>query len=201
MTTTNRFLNRLLLLLVGLVLLAVGGAVAVGALLPDVQQTVSTAAEDASGPASDALSGSQPWILWVTAAVALVLILLLLRFIVRQGRGRTSTLLRVSAGSGGSTPTGGTLTLDAKVAEQVLEEALTRDPGIVSVDVSAFDIRHRRVLRITAHTRRGVSPMQTRRTVDTAVRRWDAVLGEETPVVVQIVSGLRSRMSSASRVE
>ena len=96
MTTTNRFLNRLLLLLVGLVLLVVGGAIAVGALLPDVQRTVSTAAEDASGPTSDALSGSQPWILWVTAAAALVQILLLLRFILRQGRGRTSTLLRVA---------------------------------------------------------------------------------------------------------
>ncbi|KQQ05999.1 MULTISPECIES: hypothetical protein [unclassified Rathayibacter] len=199
MTTTNRFLNRLLLFVVGLVLLVVGGAVAAGSLLPDVQQTVSTAADDATQPTTDALNG-QPWILWVSAVVALVLILLLVRFIVRQGRGRTSTLLRVGSGSGAGTPTGGSVTIDAKVAEQVLEEALSHDSAIVSVDVTAFEIRQQNVLRVTAHTRRGVSPVQVRRSIDTAVRRWDALLGEETPVVIQIVGGLRSRASSPARV-
>ncbi|QHC68234.1 hypothetical protein GSU68_17755 [Rathayibacter sp. VKM Ac-2759] len=199
MTTTNRFLNRLLLFVVGLVLLVVGGAVAAGSLLPDVQQTVSTAADDATQPTTDALNG-QPWILWVSAVVALVLILLLVRFIVRQGRGRTSTLLRVGSGSGAGTPTGGSVTIDAKVAEQVLEEALSHDSAIVSVDVTAFEIRRQNVLRVTAHTRRGVSPVQVRRSIDTAVRRWDVLLGEETPVVIQIVSGLRSRSSSPARV-
>lgn len=197
MTTTNRFLNRALLFVVGLILLLAGGVVVVGALLPDVQRSVSTAAQDATDPTTQALTG-QPWILWVSAVVALVLILLLVRFIVRQGRGRTSTLVRVSSrGVDGA----GSVVIDAKVAEQVLEEALTRDPSIVSVDVTAFEIRRQNVLRVTAHTRRGVSPVQTRRAVDTAVRRWDALLGEETPVVVQIVSGLRDRLSGAARVE
>lgn len=197
MTTTNRFLNRALLFVVGLILLLAGGVVVVGALLPDVQRSVSTAAQDATDPTAQALTG-QPWILWVSAVVALVLILLLVRFIVRQGRGRTSTLVRVSSrGADGA----GSVVIDAKVAEQVLEEALTRDPSIVSVDVTAFEIRRQNVLRVTAHTRRGVSPVQTRRAVDTAVRRWDALLGEETPVVVQIVSGLRDRLSGAARVE
>jgi len=201
MTTTNRFLNRLLLFVVGLVLLLAGGAVGAGALFPDIQETVSTGAEDATQPATDALSGGQPWILWVTAVVALVLILLLVRFIVRQGRGRTSTLLRVGSGSGSGTPTGGSVTIDAKVAEQVLEEALSHDPSIVALDVTAFEVKHRTVLRVTAHTRRGVSPMRTRRAIDDAVKGWDAVLGEETPVVIQIVSGLRTRMSGSARVQ
>ncbi|MWV48038.1 hypothetical protein GRS96_01960 [Rathayibacter sp. VKM Ac-2803] len=195
MTTTNRFLNRALLFVVGLVLFVAGGAVAAGSLLPDVQQTVSTAAEDATQPTADALS-AQPWILWVTAAVALVLILLLVRFIVRQGRGRTSTLLRVGSGAASA----GSVTIEAKVAEQVLEEALSHDSAIVSVDVTAFEIRRQNVLRVTAHTRRGVSPVQVRRSIDTAVRRWDALLGEETPVVIQIVGGLRTRVSGAARV-
>ncbi|MWV58738.1 hypothetical protein [Rathayibacter sp. VKM Ac-2754] len=195
MTTTNRFLNRALLFVVGLVLFVAGGAVAAGSLLPDVQQTVSTAAEDATQPTADALS-AQPWILWVTAAVALVLILLLVRFIVRQGRGRTSTLLRVRSDAASA----GSVTIEAKVAEQVLEEALSHDSAIVSVDVTAFEIRRQNVLRVTAHTRRGVSPVQVRRSIDTAVRRWDALLGEETPVVIQIVGGLRTRVSGAARV-
>ncbi|SMH48667.1 hypothetical protein SAMN06295885_3093 [Rathayibacter oskolensis] len=43
--------------------------------------------------------------------------------------------------------------------------------------------------------------MLTRRSVDAAVRRWDALLGEETPVVVQIVAGLRTRTTGAARVQ
>jgi len=201
MTSTNRALNRLLVIVVGLVLIAAGVALGAGSLLPDVQSTVSGAASDAKQPVGDALSGGQPWILWVTAVVALVLILLLVRFIVRQGRGRTSTLLRVGSGSGAGTPTGGSVTIDAKVAEHVLEEALSHDPSIVALDVTAFEVKHRTVLRVTAHTRRGVSPMRTRRAIDDAVKSWDAVLGEETPVVIQIVSGLRTKMSSSARVQ
>ncbi len=200
MNSTNRFLNRGLVFLVGLVLLVAGGAVAAGALIPSVQKSVSTGAKDASGPTGDALSGGQPWILWVTAAVALVLIVLLLWFVFRQGHGRTSTLLRVDQAAGAGSPTGGTLTVDAKVAQEVLEEALSRDPAIVSVDVVAFEIRKQNVLRVTAHTRRGVSPVAIRASVDRAVREWDELLGAETPVVVQIVGGLRANLSSTARV-
>ncbi|ROQ37124.1 hypothetical protein EDF46_2573 [Frondihabitans sp. PhB188] len=200
MTSTNRFLNRLLVFVVGLVLLLAGGAVAAGALLADVKKNVSQSAKDATQPTSDALSGGQPWILWVTAVAALVLILLLLWFIFRQGRGRTNTLLEVAGGEGKGSPTGGTLTIDAKVAEQVLEESLARDPSIVSVDVSAFEVKKENVLRITAQTRRGVSPIEVRRSIDRAVADWDALLGTATPVVIQITGGLRSQLTGTSRV-
>jgi hypothetical protein len=201
MTSTNRFLNRLLVFVIGLVLLLAGGAVAAGALLPDVQKNVSQGAKDATNPTADALSGGQPWILWVTAAVALVLILLLLWFIFRQGHGRTNTLLKVTSGEGRNSTTGGTLTIDAKVAEQVLEESLARDPSIVSVDVSAFEVKKQNVLRITAQTIRGTSPVDVRRSIDRAVADWDAVLGTTTPVVIQITGGLRSQLSGTSRVQ
>ncbi|WP_043675407.1 hypothetical protein [Clavibacter michiganensis] len=200
MTSTNRALNRLLVIVVGLVLLVVGAAVATGAALPDVQSTVSGAASDARGPVEDALSGGQPWILWVVAAAALVLILVLAWFALRQGHGRTGTLLRRAPGDGAGSPTGGSLVIDAKVAEQMLEETLGHDASIVSIDVSAFEVKRSTVLRITAVARRGVSPMQVRRTVDEAVARWDAVLGTEVPVVIQITGGLRSSMSSGTRL-
>jgi hypothetical protein len=199
MTSTNRFLNRALIFLIGLILLAAGAAVAVGALLPDLQVPISQAAEDATAPTTDALS-SQPWILWVAAAVCLVLIILLLAFIVRQGGGRTSTMLRVDESRSANTPTGGRLTLEAKVAAQVLEETLSRDSDIVSIDVVAFRVRRQNVLRITAQARRGASPVTIRRTIDRAVADWDAVLGTEVPVVIQIVGGLRTQLTSTTRV-
>lgn len=201
MTSTNRFLNRLLVFVVGLVLLLAGGAVAAGALLPAIQKPVTQGADDATKPTADALSGDQPWILWVVAAAALVLILLLLWFVFRQGHGRTSTLLTVASGEGRGTPTGGTVTIDAKVAQQVLEESLSRDASIVSVDVTAFEVKKQNVLRITAQTLRGVSPFEVRKSIDRAVSEWDELLGHETPVVIQIVGGLRSQLSGASRVQ
>jgi len=201
MTNTNRFLNRFFLFLVGLVLLVAGGAVAAGALIPDIQKTVSQGASDAVQPTVDAISGDQPWILWVAALGAVVLIVLLLVFVFRQGHGRTSTLLRVRSGSEAGTPSGGSLVIDAKVAAEVLEEALSHDPNIVAVDVTAFEVKGETVLRLTAHARRGASPVDVRTSVDSTIRKWDELLGKDTPVFVQIVSGIRSQMSgSSSRV-
>ncbi|MBM7026654.1 hypothetical protein [Clavibacter zhangzhiyongii] len=200
MTSTNRGLNRLLVIVVGLVLIAVGVALGAGSLLPDVRSTVSGAASDAEQPVGDALSGGQPWILWVVALAALVLIVVLAWFALRQGHGRTGTLVRLEGGRDASTPTGGSVVIDARVAEQLLVDALHDDPAIVSVDVTAFEVKRTRTLRVTAVARRGVSPVAVRRTVDEAVGRLDAVLGTEVPVVIQITGGLRSSMSSETRL-
>jgi hypothetical protein len=199
MNSTNRFLNRFFILVVGLVVLAAGAALSVGALLPDVQRTISENAERAVGPTTDSMD-AQPWILWVAAAVAVLLIVILLWFVLRQGRGHTGTLLQVDEQPTKGTPTGGRVILDVKLAEQVLEEAIGRNPDVVAVDVTGFRIRKQSTLRLTAHARRGASPMELRRDIEAAIHEWDAALGTSTPVVVQIVSGLRTRLASTNRV-
>lgn len=199
MNSTNRFLNRLFVFVVGLVVLAAGAAVSIGALLPDVQKTISEGAESAVGPTTDAIEG-QPWILWVAAVVAVLLIVVLLWFVFRQGRGHTSTLMRIDEQSSSGTPTGGSVVLDVKVAAQVLEEALTRDPDIVSVDVTGFRVKNENTLRLTAYARRGASPVDIRRTIDAAVSEWDTAFGSTTPIVIQIVSGLRTKFAGTNRV-
>jgi hypothetical protein len=199
MNSTNRFLNRFFILVVGLVVLAAGAALSVGALLPDVQRTISENAERAVGPTTDTMD-AQPWILWVAAAAAVLLIVILLWFVLRQGRGHTGTLLQVDEQPTKGTPTGGRVILDVKLAEQVLEEAIGRNPDVVAVDVTGFRIRKQSTLRLTAHARRGASPMELRRDIEAAIHEWDAALGTSTPVVVQIVSGLRTRLASTNRV-
>ncbi|RUR03074.1 hypothetical protein [Labedella endophytica] len=199
MNSTNRFLNRLFVFVAGLVVLAAGAAVSVGALLPDAQSTISDGAESAVGPATDALD-AQPWILWVAAVAAVLLIVSLLWFVFRQGRGHTGTLLRIDEASSRKAPSGGGVTLDVKVAAQVLEEAITRNPDVVSVDVAGFRVKNENTLRLTAHARRGASPVELRRSIDAAVAEWDAVLGTSTPIVIQIVSGLRTKFAGTNRV-
>ncbi|MBF4570526.1 hypothetical protein ITJ57_17300 [Plantibacter sp. VKM Ac-2880] len=199
MNSTNRFLNRFFILVVGLVVLAAGAALSVGALLPDVQRTISENAERAVGPTTDTMD-AQPWILLVAAVAAVVLIVILLWFVLRQGRGHTGTLLQVDEQPTKGTPTGGRVILDVKLAEQVLEEAIGRNPDVVAVDVTGFRIRKQTALRLTVHARRGASPMELRRDIEAAIHEWDAALGTSTPVVVQIVSGLRTRLASTNRV-
>lgn len=199
MNSTNRFLNRLFVFVVGLVVFAAGAAVSVGALLPDVQKTIGDGAQSAVGPTTDTID-AQPWVLWVAAVAAVLLIVLLLWFVFRQGRGHTGTLLRVDEQTSRDTPTGGSVTIDVKVAAQVLEEAIARHPDVVAVDVTGFRVKKENTLRLTAHSRRGASPVELRRAIDSAVAEWDAALGTTTPVVVQIVSGLRTKFATTNRV-
>ncbi|RFA10481.1 hypothetical protein B7R54_15680 [Subtercola boreus] len=194
MNSTNRFLNRLFLFIIGLLVLAAGAVLAVGALLPDLQQPISNGARTANDQV-DGTFQANPWILWATAGAAVILIVVLLWFVLRQGRGRTTTLLTVRQNTTANTPTGGDLRVDVKVAAQVLEDALTRQPEIAAVDVVAFRVRRENVLRITAHARKGASPVRIRTLIDSAVTEWDDVLGQTTPVVIQIVSGLRTTMA------
>lgn len=199
MNSTNRFLNRLFVFVVGLVVFAAGAAVSAGALLPDVQKNIADNAQSGIGPATDTID-AQPWILWVVAVVTVLLIVALLWFVFRQGRGHTGTLLRVDEQSSAKTPTGGSVTLDVKVAAQVLEEALSRNPDVVSVDVTGFRVKKENTLRLTAYSRRGASPVELRRSIDAAVAEWDAALGASTPIVIQIVSGLRTKLAGTNRV-
>jgi hypothetical protein len=198
MNSTNRFLNRLFVFVVGLALLAAGASVSVGALLPDLQETIGRAAESAVAPATDAIT-AQPWVLWAAAAVAVVLIVVLLWFVLRQGGGRTGTLLRVDEGPSRNARTG-SVTVDVKVAAHVLEEAVSRNPDVVSVDVAAFRVKRENALRLTAHARRGASPVELRRAIDSVVAEWDGVLGAETPIVIRIVSGIRTSLAGTNRV-
>ncbi|GAB2984183.1 hypothetical protein [Frigoribacterium salinisoli] len=197
MNDTNRALNRAFVLVVGLVLLLGGAVVAVGALLPEVQRPVADAAESVTGPTTDALE-AQPWILWVAAAVALVLVLLLLWFVLHRGGGRTGELLVVPVE--GERRGSGSVVVSTKVAAQAVEEALSEEESLVAVDVVAYDVQGTTVLRVKADARRGSSPTDVRRTVESVVERWDEALGQQTPVVVEIAGGLRTSMASSTRL-
>lgn len=196
MNDTNRGLNRLFVLVVGLVMLLGGGVVAVGALLPDVQTAVSDGAEQATGPTTDALSGGLPWVLWVSALVALVLVVLFVVLVVKQGGGRTGTLVRVPSKGSAKGTVGGDVVVETKTAAAAIEAALKEDDAFVSSSVSSWRVKGTTVLRVAASVRKGVSPRDAHGRIDQVVAAWDEVLGEKVPVVVQLDGGLRSQLSS-----
>jgi hypothetical protein len=180
MTRSNRPLNRILLALVGLLLIAAGGYViarAIGVDLP-APPTV-TAGGDATG-------------LWIAVAIAVVIIVLALAWAFTRGRGRISRLLVLP-------DVAGSITVDARVPGDLVADALDGNPGVVSVSSSGFRVRGSSVLSLRVTARRGADLASVIRAVDAAVGELDGVLEQRFPVLLQVVSGVRSTMAAAQR--
>lgn len=198
MNTTNRALNRTGILLLGLVLLALGAAVALAALVPGGLAFWRDGAASAESWLADVLvatplgTSGHSWLLIALAAAGVLAIVLLLVFVFRQGGGSTRTLVRDAGDIGVST-------IDVGVAESAIVAALEAYPGIVSTHVSSHRLRRSTVMRIRVNARRGTSPRDIREYVDTVVGRWDALLGRELPVLVTISAGIASRFSATTK--
>ncbi|WP_165066725.1 Asp23/Gls24 family envelope stress response protein [Marisediminicola senii] len=200
MNNTNRALNRTVVIVTGIVLMALGaGAIAV-ALLPDVR----SAWGDTAPGVFDTVTGwfratpmvdtGNSWI-WVGIIAALVLaVVAAIVFMLRQGHGHTGTLLT-------DDPTDhGTTTIDTKVAEDAVQEALENRPELLSTRVSTYSVRGTPMLKVSVTARRGVSPREVTTMVDEVLHNLDALLGAEIPALVHISGGFRARTKAAARV-
>jgi hypothetical protein len=201
MNNTNRALNRGVVLVIGLVVLALGAAaIAVGSL-----PAVSNAWKDVAPQVRTTLSGwftSAPiagttvdwWWIAVLAAL-LVMVILLVVFIFRQGHGHTARFLDDAPTADGST------IVDSKVAEQLVQDALDGHPELVSSHVSTYRVRRTPVLKVSATARRGVSPREVVDTVETALDSLEKLLGHPVLASVQVSGGFRARLSSTTRLQ
>ena len=198
MNTTNRTANRLLLLIVGLLLLAAGAAAALLALLAGFgaawTQWFRTTATALPAWATAVVVGKVGWIAIATAVVALVLGVLLVVFIVRQGRGHTAEVLDRRASSTGRTR------IDLAVPRVLLADHLAENPDVIAARITAYAVRGTPTLKISVRARRGVSPAALSRQVIEALEALDSVLGEQLPAYVQISGGFRARASGRARV-
>ena len=207
MNNTNRALNRMGILLVGLVLLVVGAGAAAAASVPDWLDAWKTASSTVADRSSDVVAdtaiapGGGSWLLVVVVAACVVLIALLAVFALRQGRGRTRALFSERVEATAADGVAGSVTIDGKVAEQAIQHALDGHPSLTSSSVDTFLVKRTPVLRITANVRRGVSPHSVRTFVDETVAAWDGLLGREIPVLVQINAGLAAKVAGATRLE
>ena len=201
MNSTNRGLNRAVIALVGLVLMAAGTIAVLIGLVPAVRDGWRSGAPGVFGTVtgwlrSTPLSDTGSSWLWVALIAVLVLaIILLLAFVLRQGHGRTGQLLNDSPTEHGTT------VIDARVAEQAMQGALDERSELVSSHVSASTVRGRTVLDIKATARRGVSPKDVTTMVEESLRALDALIGREIPALLQISGGFRARTSKATRVQ
>jgi hypothetical protein len=205
MNSTNRFLNRLLLLLAGLVLLAIGAAAAAAAFVPVVSSAFADGADQvlgtvrgwlaqtplSAGSDSSGADASPSWILLALVALLAIAIIFLVAFIARQGGGRTSRVH--SAPAVQESP--GRIHLESAVPQQALEQFLDARAEFVSSRVSTYRVKKTPTLKVAVTCRRGVSPREAATIIDEGLHSLDALLGVQLPALVQLSGGFRAKKS------
>jgi hypothetical protein len=197
MNTTNRALNRFFILIVGLLLLAAGLSGIALAALPAVMRQWKDAANGlAKNPqpwVADPVLGKASWLVIGIAVLALVLIVLLIAFIAKQGHGRSAAAL-VQGNGAASTR------IDLAVPRALLEEHLGKRDELVGLRISAYEVRGTPMLKITARCQRGVSPAEVARLIGRAVGDLEKIVGADVPSFVQLTGGFRAGSASRPQV-
>lgn len=208
MTTSNRFGNRFLLFLLGLVVLAAGaGAVLLGswaAARSWFDDTVGAAAPALSSRLTppDGVTVTAPdalpvlWPLLVIAGFGLIVAIVCVVLVFRRGHGRTGTVLTDTPGDAPA----GAVTIDTGFAQSALQDALRARTDILSVSVSAYRHRAATALKVRVLPRGGVSPRVVIDAVRDSVLALDGLLGARLPVVLEIASSARASVARDERV-
>lgn len=203
MNATNRTLNRVVLLIAGL-MAAIGGTALlllttrppwaaewVDRVLVRVQTAVQQAqAWTVALPGGGEIRPAGP----LLAIAAVVLLIGLIAFLVTRGGGRTATVVREGSDRGETS-------VDANVAEAVLAGVLRERPDVLSARTSTYLVRRTPSIKLTVTLRRGAKLPRIIRAAEKAVGEWDALVGGAIPVVLHLSDrGWADRWRSATRV-
>ncbi len=200
MNSTNRALNRIFLMLTGLVLVVIGAGLIAVAAVPAVASAYTDVAPGVADSIRSALRASPvfdltvSWISVAAVAALLLLLVLLIAFALRQGRGRTGSLLTERTSDRDET------VIDTRVAEQSIEDALATHSEFAASSVSAYRIAGRSVLKVSVTVRRGVAPGHAVALVEDTLDAFEALLGSELPALVSVAGGFRARAGNGTIV-
>ena len=191
MNSTPALLNRILIGILGLKLLAVGLLLILLATVPAVSSWWHSWSGSVWSGINQAFNSTrfpgrpESW-LWIVVALALlVLIGLMVAWIAQQGKGRSNLL--VAEYDPGTVA--GDVRIGGGVAEQALKHALAERPDLAGATVVTYEVRGTPALKVRLQPRQEVrrNPL-------------DAVVGKGTPVLIHIGAGARTRFSRAERV-
>ncbi|SMH30451.1 hypothetical protein SAMN06295885_0428 [Rathayibacter oskolensis] len=206
MTTSNRFVNRLVLFVVGLVLAAVAAGLVLVAVSQPVRDAVSAFASDQGAALvsrispEDGTAWSDTAVLWPLYAIVglcLLAIIVCIALAVAHGRGRTATVLIDSGRDDGPA---GDVEIGTGFAQDVLENALAGRTDLLDVTVAAFRHGSATALKVRVLPRAGVSPRAVVDSVHQEVLELDRLLGARLPVVLEVASSARAGFSKEDRV-
>lgn len=210
MNGTPRGLNRVLILVFGLLVLALGILMLLLAAVPAVDSwwaawAPSTSLAVGREFASTWIPGTHVSWIWLLALAFLVLlILVMVWWMAQQGTGRRDLIAWSGPGADhGSEETGeaaGRVAISASTVDQALRSALAPRRDILGTSVAAVEFEHRIALRVRVVARQGADPDAIAREVERLTVNLDLLLGHGCPVLLHIASGTRARFSRAERV-
>ncbi|MHC6593804.1 hypothetical protein [Arthrobacter sp. C152] len=202
MNSTPALLNRILLAALGVILLAVGVLLLLLATVPAVGPWWHHWAAGSWEGINQAFNStrfpgrSESW-LWIIVALALLVLMgLVVAWIAQQGKGRSNLL--AAEFDPGEVP--GDVRIGGGVAEQALKQALEGRPDLAGAAVTTYDVKGSPALKVRLMPRQGVAPHLLAAEVSGLVAALESVVGKETPVLIHIGAGARTRFSRAERV-
>lgn len=205
MNQTPRILNRLLLGLIGALLMAVGAATTLLMFPAAARWWRSVAAELGEGIdgllQQTTLDGQRDSWLWIVLALVMLLIVAcMVGWVAAQGRGRSGTLAQDDSPADATGEAAGRVIINGSVAEQALKAALQERGDLVNAAVTTYVFDGEPALRIRVFPRSGVSPHEVATEVTDLVEALDLLVGRQTPVLISISAGARTRFTRTERV-
>ena len=202
MNGTPRALNRVLLFIIGVKLLAVGVLLLLLATVPAVAawwhgwSAAAWAGMENAFRQTRFPGREESWLWIVAGAVLVAIIIAMIAWLSQQGKGRANLLIA----SEDDSHINGEVRIGGGVAEQALRAALAGRTDLAAASVATYEVRGRPGLRIRIQPRQGVAPHLLAAEISQLVDALDLVIGQKTPVLVHMVSGARSRFTKAERV-
>lgn len=195
----------MLLGLLGVLLMAAGGLAALQ-MVPAVARWWQAVAADL-GQSLDGLlqrttlTGQQDSWLWIVVALLMLLVVILMAvWVAGQGRGRSGTLAQDYTDGGDGEEAAGRIIINGSVAEQALKAALQERSDLVNATVTTFEFGGEPALKVRVFPRPGVSAHEVATEVTELVEALDLMVGRQTPVLINISAGARTRFTRVERV-
>lgn len=202
MTSTNRFLNRLFLIVAGLITLAVGLALVLVALPAgsSARDMVGQWQRDQSQAVANTPITGFSWIHgsylpWLLAVLCLIVVIVALVAVARRGGGRTDRVLEADDQAG-------RIVVASRFAESAIEDALEARRDVASVNVSSYRLKRAAALKVRIRVTAGSAPGPVVEAASGVVTGLDRVLGggSRIPVLLEVVGASPVRPGADSRV-
>lgn len=203
MTTSNRFANRLFLVVAGLLTLLVGAAIVVVALPGGgfARDAVRSARDAQSSALSNThlsgggMAGTGSYLPWLLAILCLIIVIIGIVAASTRGRGRIDRVVESDDASGN-------IVVSSRFAETALVDALSSRRDVSSVSVAAYELKGAPALKVKLRVTAGSSPTAAVEAASVAVRGLDLVLGtgRPLPVLVEVTGASPTRPGADSRV-
>jgi hypothetical protein len=202
MTSTTRWLNRLILFVSGAVLVVVGGTAVLWTAQPTWSQAwLSWCRETVRAATAWQVSlGARSGQTWVLDALSVLLVLagllvVLLGLVIwTRGRGHSDVVVHLSTDQG-------TTSVDHRVADGFLSRELAGRSGISSSRVTSFRVRDDHLMVVTLRVRPDADLQVVTGVARESINHWDDRLGIQVPILLHVAErSWHDRLHSTSRM-